>query len=131
MANTNFKSVDEYIESKPPELQKALQRVRGIIRKAIPKAEEVISYQIAAYKLEGARVIYFAGWKEHYSLYPMTGAVVAALGDEIAGYKLSKGTIRFPLDEPVPARLIERIVKFKAKEEVERVKAKAAARKKR
>ena len=100
--------------------------MRSIIRKALPGAEEVISYQIPAYKLHGRCVLYFAGWKQHYSLYPAGDQLVAAFKEELAGYKLSKGTIRFPLSEPVPVKLIERIAKFRAKEVAERQKAKAA-----
>ncbi len=116
MAKTNFKSVDEYIASQPESIRGTLERVRGIIRKSAPKAEEVISYQIPAYKLDGERLIYFAGWKEHFSLYPAGARLVAAFKAELAPYKISKGTIRFPLSQPIPAKLIERIVKFRAKE---------------
>ena len=72
MAKTDFKSVDEYIASQPEAVQGVLERVRSTIRKAVPGAEEVISYQIPAYKLHGRAVLYFAGWKQHYSLYPAT-----------------------------------------------------------
>jgi uncharacterized protein YdhG (YjbR/CyaY superfamily) len=128
MAKTDFKSVDEYIATHPEAVQAVLRRVRGTIRKAVPSAEEVISYQIPAYKLQGAAVIYFAGWKEHYSLYPASDRMVKAFKDELAPYKVSKGTIRFPLTEPVPVKLIEGVAKFRAKEAAERVKAKAAVR---
>ena len=128
---TDFKSVDEYIASQPEAVQGVLQRVRGIIRKAVPGAEESISYQIPTYKLRGERVIYFAGWKQHYSLYPSTDHVVAAFKDDLAKYEVSKGTIRFPLSLPVPVKLIERIAKFRAKEAAGREKVKAAASKKR
>jgi uncharacterized protein YdhG (YjbR/CyaY superfamily) len=131
MAGTDFKSVDEYIASQPEAVQGTLARVRRIIRKAVPSAEELISYQIPAYKLHGSPVLYFAGWKQHYSLYPATGRVVAAFKDELAPYQISKGTIRFPLSEPVPARLIGRIAKFRAKEVAEHAKAKPAKSKKR
>jgi len=126
MAKTNFKSVDEYMATQPEAVQAVLERVRSIIRKALPGAEEVISYQIPAYNLHGRCVLYFAGWKQHYSLYPAGDQLVAAFKEELAGYKLSKGTIRFPLPEPVPVKLIERIAKFRAKEVAERQKAKAA-----
>ena len=116
MAKTDFKSVNEYIASKPKAVQSILKRVRSTIRKAVPGAEEVISYQLPAYKLNGLPVIYFAGWKQHYSLYPASDPVVAAFKDELAPYKVSKGTIRFPLSEPVPVNLIERIAKFRAKQ---------------
>ena len=116
MARTSFTSVNEYIASHPPGIQRVLKRVRSIIRKAMPDAEEVISYQIPAYKVNGRTALYFAGWKEHYSLYPSTARLVAAFKDELAGYEVSKGTIRFPLSEPVPATLIEGVAKFRAKE---------------
>lgn len=116
MARTSFKSVDEYIALQPEAVQDVLHRVRNTVRKAVPKAEEMISYQIPAYKLEGAPLLYFAGWKQHYSLYPATGPVVTTFKDDLAPYKISKGTIRFPLSEPVPVKLIEKIAKFRAKE---------------
>ena len=131
MAKTGFKSVDEYIASQPEAVQGVLKRVRSIIRKAVPGVEEMISYKIPAYKLHGGPVLYFAGWRQHYSLYPATDRVVAAFKNELAPYEVSKGTIRFPLSEAVPVKLIERIAKFRAKEVVEREKAKAAAPKKR
>ena len=106
MAKTDFKSVDEYIASQPEAVQGVLERVRSTIRKAVPGAEEVISYQIPAYKLHGGPVLYFAGWKQHYSLYPATAHLVAAFKDDLAPYEVSKGTIRFPLSEPVPVKLI-------------------------
>jgi uncharacterized protein YdhG (YjbR/CyaY superfamily) len=131
MAKTDFKSVDEYIATHPEDVQAILQRVRMTIRKAVPDAEEVISYQIPAYKLRGAPVLYFAGWKQHYSLYPTTDQLLAALKEDLAPYKLSKGTIRFQLSQPVPVKLIERIAKFRAKEAAESATAKLAGPKKR
>ena len=113
---TGFKSVPEYIATQPKAAQSVLRRVRGIIRKAVPGAKEVISYQIPAYKLPTGTVIFFAGWKEHFSLYPATGLVAKELSEELGPYKVSKGTIRFPLDEPVPVKLIERIARLRAKE---------------
>jgi uncharacterized protein YdhG (YjbR/CyaY superfamily) len=124
MAKTDFKSVDDYIATFPEDVQAILQRVRSTIRKAVPGAEEMISYQIPAYKLHGDRVLYFAGWKEHYSLYPAPDPVVEAFKDELAPYKVNKGTIRFPLSSPVPVKLIERIAKFRAKEAIEHARAK-------
>ena len=131
MAKTDFQSVDEYIASRPEAAQTTLKRVRSIIRKALPAAEEAISYQIPAYKLRGQAVVYFAGWKQHYALYPTSAALVKAFKSELAPYELSKGTIRFPLGETVPAKLIERIAKFRAKEVAEGAEAKARAAKKR
>jgi uncharacterized protein YdhG (YjbR/CyaY superfamily) len=123
MAKTDFRSVDEYIATHPEDVQAILQRVRGAIRKAMPAAEEAISYQIPTYRLHGGAVLYFAGWKQHYSLYPATDHLVEAFKDELAPYNVNKGTIRFPLSQPVPMELIERIAKFRAKESAERARA--------
>ena len=131
MAKTDFKSVDEYITTHPEDVQSSLQCVRRTIRKAVPGAEEVINYQMPAYKLPEGPVLYFAGWKQHYSLYGATGPLVAAFKDDLAPYKVDKGTIRFPLFQPVPVKLIERIAKFRAKEAATRATAKLARPKRR
>ena len=131
MAKTDFKSVDEYIASLPDPVQGVLERVRSTIRKAVPEAEEVISYKIPTYKLPGGPMLYFAGWKQYFSLYPATANVVEAFRDEIAPYLVSKSTIRFPLSQPVPVKLIGRIAKFRAMEVAERNQANAARPKKR
>ncbi len=120
MADTNFKSVDDYIAAQPEAVQGILRRVRNAIRKAAPGASEVISYRMPAYILHGHRLLYFAVWKRHYSIYAATKQVVAAFQAELAAYKIDKGTIRFPLSEPVPVKLIERITKFRAKDVAER-----------
>ena len=112
-----------YIAAQPQVAQRALKRVRAIVRKAMPGVEERISYGIPAFRLNGLNVLYIAGWKAHYSLYPSTKALERAFEKELAPYELShKGTIRFPLTEPVPAKLIERIAKFRAKEFAGRAK---------
>ena len=131
MVKTHFKSVNEYIASQPEAVRGVLQRVRSTIRKAVPGAEETISYNMPTYKLHGRPLLCFAGWREHYSLYGSTGHVVAAFKDELAPYEVDKGTIRFPLSAPIPVQLIEGIAKFRAKEAAGGEKAKAAARKKR
>ena len=131
MPKIDVQTVDAYIASQPKPVQAVLERVRSSIRKAIPEAEEVISYKIPAYKLHGAPVLYFAGWSRHYSLYPATDRVIAAFKDDLAPYEVSKGTIRFPLSEPVPAKLIERIARFRAKEVTARAKVKSAVPQKR
>ena len=89
MAKTKIKSkdkhsVDDYIASQPEAVQGTLERVRSAIRKAVPTAEEVISYKIPCYKLPGGPVIFFAGWKQHYSLYPANARLIAAFKDELA-----------------------------------------------
>jgi uncharacterized protein YdhG (YjbR/CyaY superfamily) len=126
------KDVGEYIARFPQRVQTVLRRVRSTIRKAIPAAEETISYQIPTYKVNGRYVLYFAGWKEHYSLYPANARLVEAFKDDLVPYEVNnKGTIRFPLIAPVPVTLIAGIAKFRAKEVGEREKAKAGAGKKR
>jgi len=122
MAKTNFKSVSDYISSKAGPVQAVLKRVRSTIRKAVHAADEGISYQIPTYKLNGVPVIYVAGWKHHFSLYPASDDLVVAFKDELAGYEVSKGTIRFPLSDPVPEDLIERIVSFRAEKLIQREK---------
>jgi uncharacterized protein YdhG (YjbR/CyaY superfamily) len=124
MAKTDFKSVNEYISSRPKDVQRILREVRSTIRNAVPAATEAISYQIPAYKLNGVVFLFFAGWKQHYSLYPASDRLVAAFKKELEPYELSKGTIRFPHSEPVPMRLIARIAKFRAKEVAESDKPK-------
>ena len=123
-----FNSVDEYILSKPESVQRILTRVRGAILRAVRNADEMISYGLPTYKLQKRPVIYFAGWKEHYSIYPSTDRLVAALKDELAPYEVEKGTIRFPYSEPVATRLIYRIARFRLKEVTE-PKTTAARRK--
>lgn len=131
MAKTNIKSVADYIASKPRSMQPILKRVRAAIRKALPGAKEVISYQIPCYNLNDRFVIYFAGWKEHFSIYPASDRLVQAFGEDLASYKRSKGTIRFPFSQPVPVELIISIAKFRADEVLERDKpAKASGKKK-
>jgi uncharacterized protein YdhG (YjbR/CyaY superfamily) len=113
VAKPRFASVSEYIASKPNETRVALERVRRPIRKAVPAAKEGLSYQMPVYTLNGVPVLYFAGWKAHYSLYPASDARVAAFTRELALYQRSKGTIRMPLSKPVPVNLIERIARFR------------------
>lgn len=91
----------------PRAVQGVLKRVRNTIVKAVPGAEETILYRIPTYKLHGHLVLYLAGWAHHYSLYPSTDRLVAALEKELAPYWVSKGTIRFPLGDPVPVKLID------------------------
>lgn len=106
--------VDAYIASFPQPVQGMLQQLRDIILKAAPKAQEGISYQMPAYKLNGV-LVYFAGYKNHIGFYP-TGSGIEAFKTQLSDYKTSKGTIQFPLDKPLPAALITKIVKHRVKE---------------
>lgn len=131
MPRPAFESVDDYLASQPAPARPALGRVRDTIRRAVPAADEGISYGIPAYKLDGEVVIYFAGFKQHYSVYPATDGVAQAFAKELAQHQVSKGTIRFPFTSPVPVRLIARIARFRAELARDRAKAKQAGRKKR
>jgi uncharacterized protein YdhG (YjbR/CyaY superfamily) len=127
MAKAGCKSVDEYIASQPDPVRPILSQVRNAIRKAVPQAEEVISYKIPAYKVHGEPVLYFAGWKQHFSLYPVSANLLAALKHDITPYIVNKGTMRFSFSQPVPVSLIGRIAKLRAEEVAARAQKKAAA----
>lgn len=116
MPARGFASVDDYIDAQPVASRETLVRVRTAIRKAVPEAEETISYNIPAYKLKGSRFLFFAGWRKFYSVYPATDTLLAAFQENLTPYEINKHTIRFPLSQPVPVKLIERIAKFRAKE---------------
>lgn len=107
-------NVNSYIASFPKETQVLLEQLRSLIKKAAPKAEEVISYQMPAYKYNGM-LVYFAGYAKHIGFYP-TGKGIEAFKDEITSYKTSKGTIQFPLNKKLPVTLITKIVKYRVKE---------------
>ena len=111
MAKTKFQSIDEYIAACPPDSQAYLQEIRELIRRLVPDAKERISYQMAAFERNGKNIIHFAGWKKHVSLYPVP-AGSEAFERQIAKYAGGKGTLKFPLDEPLPIKLIERVVKL-------------------
>ena len=118
------KSIDEYIAAFCPEVQAVLERVRFTIRNAAPGAQETISYQIPAFTLSGV-LVYFAAFKNHIGFYPPVKGD-ARLEKAISGYAGEKGNLRFPLDQPIPFGLIERIVKLRVKQNL----AKAAAKRK-
>lgn len=129
MAKTDFNSVADYIRAQPKHVRPVLRRVRAIIRKAVPRAVERISYQMPAYRIPEGPLLGLAAWKEHYSIYPASDQLVAAFKGELAPYRTSKGTLRFSLAEPVPVKLIERIAKFRVKQVMGRAKVRAVQRK--
>lgn len=116
MAKTTYASVDDYIAAQPETVRPLLERMRSTIRRAAPKAQESIAYQIPAYKLNRYPVAFFASFKEHVSLYPVIGAVAKQFAKECEPYRTSKSTLRFALNEPLPVKLIAAIVKFRAAE---------------
>ncbi len=113
-----FKTVDEYIATFPKNVQSILQELRQIVRDAAPEAEEAISYQMPTFKLNG-NLVWFAAFKNHIGFYPKVSAI-EVFKEELSGYEVSKGTIRFPLDKPLPIDLIRRIVKFRVKENLDK-----------
>jgi uncharacterized protein YdhG (YjbR/CyaY superfamily) len=122
-------NVSAYLAGFPPPVKRVLTLLRNTMRKALPGSEEAISYGIPTYKLHGRVVIYFAGWKQHHSIYPATAGLVSAFRKELASYEVNdKGTIRFPLDLPVPVELIGRLAKYRATEVASRADARPAGR---
>ncbi len=107
-----FTSIDEYIGTFPDDVQKILEEVRTIIKAAAPDARKKISYQIAAFELNGKNLVHFAGWKKHIAIYPIPSGS-EAFNKEVSKYADGKGTLKFPLDKPVPLKLITKIVKLR------------------
>jgi uncharacterized protein YdhG (YjbR/CyaY superfamily) len=120
------KTIDQYIAAFPPDVRRTLKQIRATIRKAAPEAEEVISYQMPTYKLHG-NLVHFAASANHIGFYPAPRAIVS-FKKELAAYEGSKGTIKFPIDRPVPLGLISRIVKFRVKDNRERAAARRTRR---
>ena len=108
--------VREYLAKQPPGTRRQVRRIRDLIRAAIPRAVDGFSYGIPAVRVDGRLLLWYAGWKAHCSLYPVTPAVRRALGPDITKFVVSKGTIRFPLDRPLPATLIRRVAKARLAE---------------
>jgi uncharacterized protein YdhG (YjbR/CyaY superfamily) len=130
MSSSTAASIDAYIAAQPDTARPVLERLRSVIGKAIPEADEAISYGMPAYKLGGRVVLYFAGWKQHTALYPASAQTFAAFKKEVDGYATSQGTLQFPLGEPLPVKLIEAIAKYRAAEVAKLIAGRAAASKK-
>ncbi len=124
MSKTKLKSFDEYIAGFPKDTQKILEQIRTTIKKSVPDAEEVISYGIPAFNLNGHYLVYFAAYKKHIGLYPVPRKNKIFEKDFTPYYTSGKGTIQFPLDKHIPLSLITKIVKFRVKENLEKEKPK-------
>lgn len=123
LPDIKFSSVDQYISIFSPEIKKLLKTLRKVIIKAAPGAEEVIGYNMPAYKYYGM-LVYFAAHKNHIGFYPGSALVTEAFCKELSDYKTSKGTIQFPLDKPLPIGLIKRIVRFRVNFNLDKHKSK-------
>lgn len=110
----SFTTIDEYISTFPAGLQEILQELRRTIHDAAPEATEAISYQMPTFKLNG-NLVHFAGYKNHIGLYPSPSGITA-FEDELAPYRHAKGSVRFPLDQPIPYDLVRRIVEYRVAE---------------
>jgi len=113
-----FHSIEEYINMFPADIQEKLQEMREVIKSSAPGAEEKISYQMPCFWLKG-NLVYFAAYKTHIGFYP-TGSGITAFKDELSIYPGSKGTVRFPIEEPLPKELISKIVRFRVSENMKK-----------
>ena len=118
---TQYRTIDEYINTFPPDIQKILEKIRQTVREAAPEAIETISYQMPAFKLNGRNLIYFAAFKNHIGFYPIPSGI-EAFKKELAPYIRGKGTLQFPLNKPVPYDLVKKIVVFRVKENLAKKK---------
>ena len=124
---SGINSIDEYIATFPKDIQKILQELRATIKAAAPKAEEKISYQMPTFFLNG-NLVHFAAFKKHIGFYP-TPSGIEAFQKELSVYDGAKGSVQFPIDEPMPLKLISRIVKFRAAENKKKAKIKSVTKK--
>lgn len=116
MAKTDYKTIDEYHQAFPAELQERMQAIRDIVHKVAPEAEEVISYQIPAFKYKGF-LIYYAAFAKHISIsHPYSAELLKNFEKELKNYKVSKSAIQLPNSEPLPVDLVERILRFRKQE---------------
>jgi len=122
-SQTAPRNIDEYIAGFPDDVQEILQKIRMTIREAAPDAEETISYQMPTFTLKG-NLVHFAAYKKHIGLYPAPRGI-EKFKKELSAYEGAKGSVRFPLDKPIPFGLISRIVKFRVKDNLESAKARA------
>ena len=112
----NESTVARYIADTPPTARKALKAIRTAIKSVAPRMTERISYGIPTFELDGKYLLYMAAFKEHVSVYPVTSGMVARYGDQIAKFRSGKGTLRFPLDKPLPIPLIRKLAKARIEE---------------
>lgn len=119
MTQIAYKTIDEYINIFPTEIQRILSQIRAIIRDEVPDAMEAISYGMPTFKLNGKNLVHFAAWKEHIGFYP-TPSGINMFKEELSQYEMSKGAIQFPLNKPMPLKLIRAIVQQRRDENIKK-----------
>ena len=120
-SKNQFKNMDEYIETFPKDVQTILEKMRQTIREAAPESIEAISYQMPTFKLNGKNLVHFAAFKNHIGFYPIPSGI-EAFKKELSVYKQGKGSVQFPMDKPIPYDLVKKIVNYRAKENLEKIK---------
>jgi len=116
-----FKTVDEYLSTLPTDFRGKIEKLRSVIKQAAPEATEVISYNMPAFRFHGI-LVYYAAHKEHIGFYPANTHVIEQFRDDLKGYETSKGTIKFPMNKPIPVSLVKKIVEFRVKQNLMKVK---------
>ena len=116
----HYDTVDAYLDDQPDDVRATLEKIRRAVRSVAPSATEKISYGIPAFHVEGHYLVYYAGFKKHCSFFPASGSVTERFADELAAFDVSKGTIRFTVDDPLPIPLVKRMVKARIEEELAR-----------
>lgn len=112
---TTARNIDEYIAQAPPQARRALAELRELIKAAAPGATETISYSMPTFDLNGKHLVHFAGYERHVGLYPLPGPI-EAFREELKPFKQGKGSVQFPLDQPLPIDLIRRMVEYRVRE---------------
>ena len=127
-SNTKFKTIDEYQSTFSPKVKNLLKDLRKAIKQAAPEAEELISYNMPAFKYYGV-LVYYAAHTEHIGFYPGSSVVIEFFKKDLVKYKTSKGTVQFPFKKAIPVTLVKKLVRYKAKQNLERAKAKLKKKK--
>ena len=124
MSTTKFKNIDQYISTFPPKVKALLETMRKAIKQVAPDADEIISYNMPAFKFYGRILVYFAAHSKHIGFYPGNRVVNEVFKDDLTSYETSKGTVKFPFEKPIPVSLVKKIVKYRVTENIERVNSK-------
>ncbi len=121
ISKKQFRTIDDYVKTFPNDVQSILEKMRQTIRKAAPEAVEAISYQMPTFKLNGKNLVHFAAFKNHIGFYPIPSGI-EAFKKELSRYKQGKGSVQFPMNKPIPYDLVKKIVKYRVKEKLEKIK---------